>query len=156
MSKAKTLMGHDLMLWMNGKVIAGSKSCKVGLKSSTVDSETKDDGEFDAKEIASQGCTISNDSLYSVDKNRSTDLVYRDLVKMWLNKEPVDFTYGLVANKSAAGVPEDGWIAPTEDCLKGKAMIMGLDFDATKGSKASISIKLESYGEVKLIEPKEE
>ena len=38
MSKAKSVNGHDLMLWLNGKVIAGSKSCKINMTAATVDS----------------------------------------------------------------------------------------------------------------------
>ena len=152
MSKAKSVNGHDLMLWIGGKVIALSKSCKLNLTASTVDSETKDDGEWNAKEIASRGGTMSNESVYSADKSRSKDLVYRDLYKMYLNDEPIEFSFGIAANASKKGVPEDGWAAPTSDYLKGKALITGLDFDGTKGSKGSISISLETYGAVELVE----
>ena len=152
MSKAKSVMGHDLMLWVGGKVIACSKSCKLSFKASSVDSETKDDGEWDAKEIASRGCTISNESLYSADKNRSVDLVFRDLYKLFLSNEPIEFTCGIVQNKNAAGIPEGGWKAPTSDYLKGKAVFTSLDLDASKGSKASMSVNMESFGAVELVE----
>ena len=152
MSKAKSVNGHDLMLWLGGKVIALSKSCKMSMTATTVDSETKDDGDWSAKEIASRGGTISNASVYSADKNRSNDLVYRDLYKMYLNDEPIEFSFGIAANASKKGVPEDGWEAPTSDYLKGKSLITGLDFDASKGSKGAISISLDTYGAVELIE----
>ena len=124
----------------------------MNLTASTVDSETKDDGEWNAKEIASRGGTMSNESVYSADKSRSNDLVYRDLYKMYLNDEPIEFSFGIAANASKKGVPEDGWAAPTSDYLKGKALITGLDFDGTKGSKGTISISLETYGAVELVE----
>ena len=152
MSKAKSVNGHDLMLWLNGKVIALSKSCKMNLTASTVDSETKDDGNWDAKEIISRGGTISNESVYSADKNRSNDLAYKDLMKAYLSDEPIDFSFGIASNVNSAGVPEEGWKAPTDDYVKGKSLITGLDFDGTKGSKGAISVSLATYGAVELIE----
>lgn len=152
MSKAKSVNGHDLMLWLNGKVIALSKSCKVNFSASTVDSETKDDGTWDAKEIGSRTYTISNESVYSADKDRSNDLVYRDLYKMYLSDDPIDITFGIAANKSDKGVPEEGWEEPTGDYLKGKAQITALDFDGTKGNKGAISISLQGFGMMELVE----
>ena len=152
MSKAKSVNGHDLMLWIGGKVIALSKSCKLQLKANTVDSESKDDGDWEAKEIASRGGSMSNESVYSADKDRSNDLVYRDLFKYYIAGEPIEFSFGVASNANKEGLPEDGWKAPTSDYLKGKVLITGLDFDASKGSKAAITISLETYGKVELIE----
>lgn len=152
MSKAKSVNGHDLMLWLNGKVVALSKSCKVNFTAETVDSETKDDGTWGAKEIGSRGYSITNESVYSADKERANDLVYRDLYKMYLSDEPIEITFGIAQNKSDSGVPEEGWKAPTGDYLKGKALITGLDFDGTKGSKGSISISLQGIGVMELVE----
>lgn len=153
MSKAKSVNGHDLMLWLNGKVIALSKSCKLSLTGETVDSETKDDGDWDAQEIAKRGFTMSNESVYSADKNRSNDLVYKDLFKSFISDEPIVATFGIAANKNKEGLPEDGWKVPTDDHFKGKVLITALDFDGTKGSKAAITISLKGYGKLELIEP---
>ena len=140
------------MLWIGGKVIALSKSCKLQLKANTVDSESKDDGDWEAKEIASRGGSMSNESVYSADKDRSNDLVYRDLFKYYIAGEPIEFSFGVAKNANKDGLPENGWEAPTSDYLKGKVLITGLDFDASKGSKAAITISLETYGKVELIE----
>lgn len=153
MSKAKSVNGHDLMLWLDDKVIALSKSCKINLTASTVDSETKDDGDWNAKEVISRGYTMTNESVYSADKNRTTDLVYKDLFKMYLKNEPIVATFGIPSNKNKAGLPEEGWQMPTDDHLKGKVLITSLDFDGTKGSKGAISISLEGYGSLDLVEP---
>lgn len=152
MSKAKSVNGHDLMLWIGGKVIALSKSCKLQLKANTVDSETKDDGDWEAKEVISRGGSMSNESVYSADKGRSNDLVYRDLFKYYIAGEPIEFSFGVANNASQDGLPEEGWKAPTSDYVKGKVLITGLDFDASKGSKAAITISLETHGKVELIE----
>lgn len=152
MSKAKSVNGHDLMLWLNGKVVALSKSCKVNFTAATVDSETKDDGTWDAKEIGSRGYSITNESVYSADKERTSDLVYRDLYKMYLSDDPIDITFGIASNKTDKGLPEEGWKVPTGDYLKGKALITALDFDGTKGSKGAISISLQGFGNMELVE----
>ena len=152
MGKAKSVNGHDLMLWLGGKVVALSKSCKLNMTATTVDSETKDDGDWTAKEIASRGGTMSNESVYSADKNRTSDLVGKDLFKMYISNEPIEFSFGIAKNASSKGVPEGGWEAPTSDYLKGKALITGLDFDGTKGNKGAITVSLETYGAVELVE----
>ena len=152
MSKAKSVNGHDLMLWIGGKVIALSKTCKLNLTASTVDSETKDDGDWTAKEIASRGGTMSNESVYSADKDRTSDLVGKDLFKMYISDEPIEFSFGIAKNANKKGVPEEGWKAPESDYLKGKALITALDFDGTKGNKGAITISLGTYGAVELVE----
>jgi hypothetical protein len=95
---------------------------------------------------------MSNESVYSADKNRANDLVYRDLYKAFLNDEPIEFSFGIAKNANKKGVPEEGWQAPESDYLKGKSLITGLDFDGTKGSKGAITISLETYGAVELVE----
>ena len=152
MNKAKTMNGRELMLWIGGKVVALSKSCKINLTASTVDSETKDDGDWDAKEIGSRGWTATNESVHSADKTRSIDLVYRDLYKLYISNDPVTITVGTPVNNASEGLPQDGWTQPTSDYLQGKAIITALDLDATKGSKASVSISLEGYGPLTLVE----
>lgn len=152
MNKAKSVNGSDLMLWIGTKVIALSKSCKLNLTAATVDSETKDDGDWDAKEIGTRGWTLSNESVYSADKNRSIDLVYSDLYKLYVSNDPVDITVGVPSNNSTTGVTEEGWKAPTSDYMKGKAVITGLDLDGTKGNKGSVTISLEGFGALQYVE----
>lgn len=152
MSKAKSVNGHDLMLWIGGKVIALSKSCKLQLKANTVDSETKDDGDWEAKEVISRGGTMSNESVHSADKDRANDLVYKDLFHKYIDGEPVEFTFGVAKNANKDGVPEDGWKEANSDFVRGKMLITGLDFDASKGSKAAISVSMETYGKVEYVD----
>ena len=74
------------------------------------------------------------------------------MFKYYIAGEPIEFSFGVAGNASKDGLPEDGWQAPTSDYVKGKVLITGLDFDASKGSKAAISVSLETYGKVDLIE----
>ena len=44
MSKAKSVLGKDLMLFIDGKAIALATSCKLGLSAETIDTQSKDSG----------------------------------------------------------------------------------------------------------------
>lgn len=147
MGKAKTLNGKDLMLWIDGKVIALSTSCKINLVANTTDSATKDDGFWDASEIGSMSWSATNESVDSADKDRTNDYVYDQLFDLFIAGQPVDITVGIPTNKDDKGVPEAGWTAPTSGTFySGKAQITALDRDGTKGSNASVSVSLTGYG----------
>jgi hypothetical protein len=146
MGKKKTLKGKDLMLWVAGKVVALSTSCKISLTTNTQDSATKDDGIWDAPEVGTQGWTATNDSVDTPDEATSTDQVFDTLFDLYVAAEPVEVTVGIPSNQNDTGVPEEGWTAPTKNCLKGKALITGLDRDGTKGNNGSISLSLTGVG----------
>lgn len=147
MSKAKTLNGKDLMLWIDSKVIALSTSCKINLVANTTDSATKDDGFWDAAEIGSMGWSATNESVDSADKDRTNDYVYDKLFDLFVAGQPVDITVGIPTNKDDKGLPEAGWTAPTTGTFySGKAQITALDRDGTKGNNASVSVSLTGYG----------
>ena len=46
MSKAKSVLGKDLMLFIDGKAIALATSCKLGLSAETIDTQSKDSGKI--------------------------------------------------------------------------------------------------------------
>nr|DAE93796.1 MAG TPA: major tail protein [Caudoviricetes sp.] len=147
MGKAKTLNGKDLMLWIDGKVIALSTSCKINLVANTTDSATKDDGFWDASEIGSMSWSATNESVDSADKDRANDYVYDQLFDLFTAGQPVDITVGIPTNKDDKGVPEAGWTAPIKGTFySGKAQITALDRDGTKGNNASVSVSLTGYG----------
>lgn len=139
--------GKDLMLWIDGKVIALSTSCKINLVANTTDSATKDDGFWDASEIGSMSWSATNESVDSADKDRANDYVYDQLFDLFTAGQPVDITVGIPTNKDDKGVPESGWTAPIKGTFySGKAQITALDRDGTKGNNASVSISLTGYG----------
>ena len=51
MSKAKSVLGKDLMLFIDGKAIALATSCKLGLSAETIDTQSKDSGIWTEKDI---------------------------------------------------------------------------------------------------------
>ena len=151
MAKAKSLNGKDLMLWIKGKVVALSTSCDIDLTANTVDSSTKDDGTWDASEIGSMGWSVTNESVDSVEKNRSKDYEYDQLFDFFVAGEPVDVTVGLPTNTSNEGVPDDGWTAPTKGMFQGQAVITNLKRTGSKGSNGTVSISLTGYGALKRV-----
>lgn len=151
MAKAKSLNGKDLMLWIKGKVVALSTSCKISLAANTVDSATKDDGFWDAADVGNMSWSATNESVDAADKTRDKDYVYDQLFDLFVAGEPVDVTVGLPTNASNDGVPADGWTAPTKGMYQGKAIITALDRDATKGSNGTVSISLTGYGALKRV-----
>ena len=49
MSKAKSVLGKDLMLFIDGKAIALATSCKLGLSAETIDTQSKRFGYLDGE-----------------------------------------------------------------------------------------------------------
>lgn len=51
MAKAKQVLGKDLMLFVGGKAIALATSCKIGMSAETIDTQSKDSGIWNEKDI---------------------------------------------------------------------------------------------------------
>lgn len=51
MSKAKAVLGKDLMLFVEAKALALATSCKLGLSAETIDTQSKDSGIWTEKDI---------------------------------------------------------------------------------------------------------
>lgn len=146
MAKANSLNGKDLMLWIDGKVVALSTSCTLNMSVSTMDSATKDDGIWGSTEVGSMAWDCSNESVDSADASRTNDQVFDDLFDLYVAHNPIDITIGVPTNKSDSGVPEAGWTAGASGVYKGKAMITSLSRKGAKGSNGSVSISLTGVG----------
>lgn len=151
MAKAKSLSGKDLMLWIGGKVVALSKSCDLQLSLSTIDSSTKDDGNWDSPSAGNMSWSVNNESVDSADSNRTNDVVFDDLFDLYVAGEPVEVTFGVATNKSDDGLPTAGWNAPTAGGYKGSALITNLSRSANKGDNASVTVSLQGVGKLEKI-----
>lgn len=143
--KAKKVNGKDLMLWIEGKVIALSKGCSLALSASMGDSATKDSGIWDDSEVVGISYTMQNQSVYSADEDRSNDQVYDALFDAMVARQPVGVTFGIPANKSDDGLPAAGW-QPSPGCYRGRSFITSLELNGEKGSAASVSVSLQGAG----------
>ena len=146
MAKAQSLNGKDLMLWVDGKVIALSTSCTLNLTASTQSSGTKDDGLWDANEVGNLSWNCSNESVDTAETNRTNDQVFDDLFTYYSAGQPIPVTVGIPSNQNTTGVPEAGWLAPASGTYSGQAIITSLSRTGAKGSNGSVSVSLQGYG----------
>lgn len=146
MAKAKPVNGKDLMLFVKDKAIALAKTFSLTLNTETLDATSKDDGIWEANEIVdARNYDISSEAVYSADDDREAiDVTYDALFDLFVAGEPVDFVFGIPANK-ADELPEGGWTKPTKG-YQGKMMITSLELNGNKGEAASFSISGRGVG----------
>jgi hypothetical protein len=151
MGKKKSLKGRDLMLWIAGKVVALSTTCKLSLTADTQDSSCKDDGIWGNSEVGKRGWTATNDSIDTPDAATTYDQVFDTLFELYTSDEPVEVTVGVPTNQSDEGLPDAGWTAPTVNCYTGKALITALDREGSNGDNGKISLTLTGVGALKKV-----
>lgn len=144
MSKAKTVNGKDLMIFVGGKPTALSTSHKLSVKADTSDTASKDDGIWDESSITKMSWEASTEALVSFDPGVSS---YNELLKMMIAGDPVDLISGIPANK-ANEMPAEGWIVPGENqaYYAGKALITSLDWTAAKGDNSKMTVSFKGVG----------
>ena len=59
MSRAKQVLGKDLMLFVDGKAIALATSCKIAISAETIDTQSKDSGIWNEKDVKKMGIMYS-------------------------------------------------------------------------------------------------
>ena len=69
MSRAKQVLGKDLMLFVDGKAIALATSCKIVISAETIDTQSKDSGIWNEKDVKKLGWNCSSDNVFSADKD---------------------------------------------------------------------------------------
>ena len=126
MSKAKSVLGKDLMLFIDGKAIALATSCKLGLSAETIDTQSKDSGIWTEKDIKKLSWNASSENVFSAHK-------------------PVVLKFGVVGNPDVNEMPAAGWTL-AEGAYTGSAVITSLEANAPDGDKATLSISFEGTG----------
>ena len=86
MSKAKSVLGKDLMLFIDGKAIALAISCKLGLSAETIDTQSKDSGIWTEKDIKKLSWNASSENVFSADADANS---YDKLFALFLAHKPV-------------------------------------------------------------------
>lgn len=76
MSKAKSVLGKDLMLFIDGKAIALATSCKLGLSAETIDTQSKDSGIWTEKDIKKLSWNASSENVFSAVQMRIATINY--------------------------------------------------------------------------------
>lgn len=143
MSRAKQVLGKDLMLFVNGKAIALATSCKIGVSAETIDTQSKDSGVWNEKDIKKIGWNCSSENCFSADADINS---YDKLFVLMVAAQPIDIAFGIPSNK-ANGLPAAGWTLPAKP-YQGKALITSLELNAPDGDKATFSVTLDGTGEL--------
>ena len=134
MSKAKSVLGKDLMLFIDGKAIALATSCKLGLSAETIDTQSKDSGIWT--------WNASSENVFSADADANS---YDKLFALFLAHKPVVLKFGVVGNPDVNEMPAAGWTL-AEGAYTGSAVITSLEANAPDGDKATLSISFEGTG----------
>lgn len=142
MSKAKTVLGKDLMLFTNAKALALATSCKLTVSAETMDTQSKDSGIWTDKDIKSLSWSGSSDNAFSADKDVNG---YDTLFALMVSCALVDINFGIPANATKLGIPDAGWTLPASS-YAGKARITSLDLNAPDGDKATYTVNFEGAG----------
>ncbi|MCB6635308.1 phage tail tube protein [Bacteroides faecis] len=145
MSKAKEVLGKDLMLFVETKALALATSCKLGLSAETIDTQSKDSGIWTEKDIKKLSWNASSDNLFSADADANS---YDKLFALFIAHKPVTLNFGIIANADVNEMPADGWTL-SPGSYTGKAVITSLEANAPDGDKATFSISFEGTGPIK-------
>ena len=122
MSKAKSVLGKDLMLFIDGKAIALATSCKLGLSAETIDTQSKDSGIWTEKDIKKLSWNASSENVFSADADANS---YDKLFALFLAHKPVVLKFGVVGNPDVNEMPAAGWTL-AEGAYTGSAVITSL------------------------------
>ena len=147
MSKVK---GEKLMLFdADGKSLGFATSHTLTLNAETVDTSSKDSGEFGEQEVTRISWEISTDGFYSTD-------TYNTLFDKMLAKDPIQCYFGIKSETGIGSVEESGtgtdgnktWTKPTAGAYKGKAIVSNLSLTANNGEYATYSMTLTGVGSI--------
>ena len=131
MSKAKSVLGKDLMLFIDGKAIALATSCKLGLSAETIDTQSKDSGIWTEKDIKKLSWNASSENVFSADADANS---YDKLFALFLAHKPVVLKFGVVGNPDVNEMPAAGWTL-AEGAYTGSAVITSLEANAPDETK---------------------
>ncbi|GAA6467074.1 phage tail protein [Bacteroides thetaiotaomicron] len=145
MSKAKAVLGKDLMLFVEAKALALATSCKLGLSAETIDTQSKDSGIWTEKDIKKLSWNASSDNLFSADADANS---YDKLFALFIEHKPITLSFGVIANANENEMPTAGWTL-SPGSYTGKAIITSLEANAPDGDKATFSISFEGTGPLK-------
>ena len=144
----KTVLGKDLMLFVDGKTLALATSCKLGLSAETIDTQSKDSGIWTEKSVKKLSWNCSSENLFSADADING---YDKLFGMMIARTAIPIVFGIPANAESDELPSTGWSIPSGKSYSGKVIVTGLDLNAPDGDKATFSATFEGTGALKPI-----
>lgn len=144
--------GQNVMIWLDGKVVALSTNCVVNYTTNMVDAATKDDGDMENQEPGTRSWNVTNDFLLTND-SRTTDLDFDALFDKWKSKSKVEVTIGKPTNYAAGGLDSisgsnQAWGAGTTGVKHGYAYITSMSETHQKGQRSAGNIQLTGVGDL--------
>ena len=148
--------GGDLMLFIDGKLIAFATNLTLSISAETAETSSKDTGGmWVAKAIRKISWTMSTENLYAETGEGAT---YDYLFQAMVGKKIIEAVFAIESNSADLSngklgeVPEGGWTVPTQKYYKGKALITSLTRNDPNGDNSSMSISLQGVGKLERIE----
>lgn len=147
MAKSKALEGKDVMLFLDNKTIALATTCTLNVTRESSDASSKDDGVWKTDVPGDMSWSANGDSLFAPKEGLdSAQLAYDELFAAMVEGKDVDVIFGQVSNPGSNGLPEGGWLPPSDNGYTGKAHVTSLDWTGAKGSSATMSVSLTGNG----------
>lgn len=144
MSRAESLKGKNLMVFVDGKTLALARSCNFTVTTNTEDGSTKDDGGYDNQDVVGFSWTASSDNV-STAQPGAHELTYDDLLDIQLAGTPVTLVFGVAANAGNIEVPDGGWTTPTKG-RTGKAIITNVNVTAANKQNSTFTVDFAGKG----------
>ena len=143
------IKGNQIMLMVDNKAIAFASAHSLNITGETVDTSSKDNGEFGSQTVNKINWEITSSNFvtsYSAGVNG-----YDKMFDLMIAKQPIDVVFGTPGNYDANGLVRggnNGDSAPTEwtpnntSYLTGKAIITSLNLTANVGETATFESTL--------------
>lgn len=140
-----TILGTDLMLFVDNEPIAYSTSAKLSVSVNAEDVTSKDSGDWEESELTKFNWTASTDALFSVDGGSSGNKDMSELWTAFINKTEVAVTFAIKDGTSPNWTPKSG-----TNAFVGTAQIVKLDVNADVNGVATYSIELKGKGKLEM------
>lgn len=147
MAKSKALEGKDVMLFIDGKTIALATTCSLNVTRESSDASSKDDGVWKRDVPGDMSWSGNGDSLFAPKEGLDeAQIAYDELFKAMVEGKDVEVIFGQISNPGSNGLPEGGWLPPSNNGYTGKAHVTSLDWTGAKGSAATMTVALTGNG----------
>lgn len=132
------------MLFYNGKSLAFATNHQLSLSGNTLETSSKDHGEWTSKMIGKLSWSITSDNLF-------TEEDFTTMTDLWIGRTAIDVVFTVkgnegVFNEDGTTVPTGGWTPKGNTGYKGKVVITGITANAQDGENATYNITLEGVG----------
>lgn len=141
-----TILGTDLMIFIEGQPVAYSTSAKLSIAANTEDVSSKDSGMWEESIITKFSWTVSTDALFSIDGASSGNLDISDLWNYYINRNQVEVVLAIKSGTSPDWHPK----ANTKG-FSGQGRIVKMDVNADAKGIATYSIEVKGDGELAMV-----